>query len=82
MDVQQEIDNIKTELKEIRDRQLTYVGKHHDMDKELVAIQTELGYMREDVKAIQAGINRLIWTVGAAMIVAIVGFIIQGGLVS
>lgn len=82
MDPISEIENLKAELKEIRDRQINYVGKHHDMDKELVQIQTDLRYVREDIRSIQSGVNRLIWTVGGAMVVAVVGFIIQGGLVS
>lgn len=82
MDPISEIENLKTELREIRDRQINYVGKHHDMDKELVQIQSDLRYVREDIRSIQSGVNRLIWTVGGAMVVAVVGFIIQGGLVS
>jgi len=82
MDPITEIENIKHEIKEIRDRQINYVGKHHDMDKELVQIQSDLRYVREDIRGIQSGVNRLIWTVGGAMVIAVVGFIIQGGLVA
>lgn len=81
MDPISEIENMKAEVKVLREHQAKYSGKYHDMDKELVQIRSDLAHLREDVSNIKGGVNKLIWTVGGAVTVAVVAFALRGGLV-
>lgn len=80
MDPIQEIEMMKLDIKEIRERQLSYVGKHHDMDKEILQVRSDLNYMRQSLDSVSAGINKILFTVAGGFVIALVGFIVKGGL--
>lgn len=79
--VKEDINMLRSDVSKISDRQEMYVSEHHKLEKELVALKTNLSYIRSGQDSMNANMTRLLFLVGGSFIAGIVGFIIKGGLV-
>lgn len=78
--LKEDINTLRSDLQKISDRQLEYVAEHHKLEKEMVAIKTDLSYIRRGQESVNANLNKLMLIVAGSLVAAIVGFIVKGGL--
>ena len=78
--LKEDINLIRADVQKIADRQMQYVTEHHKVEKEMVAIKTDLSYIRRGQESMNANMNRLMFIVAGSFIAALVGFIVKGGL--
>ena len=78
--IRQELDDLWKHIEGIKDTQTAYVNEHHNLEKELVEMKTDLRYIRKSQGAMTTGINKVLFIVGGGFLAAIVSFIIGGGL--
>lgn len=52
----------------------------YNLDKRLALLEQTVTRLSNDLHQINASINKLVWAVGMALIVAIMQFILKGGL--
>lgn len=74
------IENLEIDMRELKTNQGTYINKHHELDKEMVSIKADLAYIRGGFDKLGGNINKLLFTIASAFVVAIVAFIVNGGL--
>jgi 3-keto-L-gulonate-6-phosphate decarboxylase len=74
------IETLEADMREVKANQINYMGKHHELDKEMVGIKSDLQYVRAGLDKLTGNINKLILTVAGGFGLAIVGFIVNGGL--
>ena len=53
---------------------------NHDLDKRLALLEQTVLRLSNDLGAINASINKLVWIIGAAILVAGVKWVLGGGL--
>lgn len=80
MDHVTRIENLESDMKEVKSNQSQYIGKHHELDKEMVGIKADLAYIRGGFDKLGGNINKLLFTIASAFVVAIVAFIVKGGI--
>jgi len=80
MDHLTRIENLEVDMREVKANQINYMGKHHELDKEMVGLKTDMTYVRESVAKITSNTNYLLLTVVGGFLLAIVTFIVKGGL--
>ena len=78
--LKEDINTLRSDLQKISDRQMEYVAEHHKLEKEMVAIKTDLSYIRKGQESVNANMNKLMFIVAGSFIAALVGFIVKGGL--
>lgn len=78
--LKEDINILRGDLQKITERQLDYVEEHHKLEKEMVAIKTDLSYIRKGQESVNANMNKLMFIVAGSFIAALVGFIVKGGL--
>jgi len=79
--LKEDIDMLRADVARISERQMDYVTEHHKLEKEVVAIKTDLSYIRKGQETMNANMTRLMFIVAGSFIAALVGFIVKGGLV-
>ena len=70
-----EIEEIKRKIGEIMDRQMVYMGKHHELDKEIIELRSDLKHLIKGFEGISTNLNRLMMIVVGGFLTALVGFI-------
>ena len=78
--LKEDINILRADVQKISDRQMQYVTEHHMLEKEMVAIKTDLSYIRKGQESVNTSISRLMFIVAGSVIAAVVGFIVKGGL--
>lgn len=78
--LKEDINTLRSDMQKISDRQLEYVAEHHKLEKEMVAIKTDLSYIRKGQESVNANMNKLMLIVAGSFVAALVGFIVKGGL--
>lgn len=78
--LKEDINILRADVQKISDRQMQYVAEHHKLEKEMVAIKTDLSYIRKGQESVNANMNKLMFIVAGSFIAALVGFIVKGGL--
>lgn len=78
--LKENINTLRADVQKISDRQMEYVAEHHKLEKEMVAIKTDLSYIRKGQESVNANMNKLMFIVAGSFIAALVGFIVKGGL--
>ena len=78
--LKEDINTLRSDLQKISDRQLEYVAEHHKLEKEMVAIKTDLSYIRRGQESVNASLNKLMLIVAGSLVAAVVGFVVNGGL--
>ena len=79
--VKEDINMLRSDVSKISDRQAMYVADHHELEKEMVELKTNLYYIRSGQDSMNANMTRLLFIVGGSFIAGIVSFIVKGGLV-
>lgn len=78
--LKEDINILRADVQKISDRQMQYVAEHHKLEKEMVAIKTDLSYIRKGQESVNANMNKLMFIVAGSFTAALVGFIVKGGL--
>ena len=53
---------------------------NHDLDKRLALLEQTVLRLAIDLHQINGSINKLVWAVGGALLVAVMKFVLSGGL--
>lgn len=75
--VVREVMDVKQELKNIADIQRQVV----EHGKDIQSAHTEIGHNRERIRQLEENQSKIIWAVIGAILIAIVQFVISGGLI-
>lgn len=78
--LKEDIEQVRADVQKIADRQMNYVEEHHKLEKEVVAIKSDLSYIRKGQEAMTANMTRLMFIVVGSFASAFVLFIVRGGL--
>jgi len=79
--LKEDIEQVRDDVKALNERQIHYVDEHHELEKEVVAINSDLSHIRKGQEAMTANMTRLMFIVIGSFASAIVVFIVKGGLV-
>ena len=59
--LKEDINILRADVQKISDRQMQYVAEHHKLEKEMVAIKTDLSYIRKGQESVNANMNKLMF---------------------
>ena len=76
-----DIEILRADVARVSERHMNYVEAHHKLEKEVVAIKTDLSYILKGQESMNANMTRLMFIVVGSFVAALVGFIVKGGLV-
>lgn len=79
-DTHRRLEAVETGLSEVRNRQTSYMTKHHELELDMVKMRADTAYIMKSVDGISSGIKTLLFVVIGAFVTAIITFIIRGGL--
>lgn len=72
-----EVMDVKRELRNIADIQRRVV----EHEKDIQSARTEIGHNRERIRLLEENQAKIVWAVVSAILIAIVQFVINGGLI-
>jgi prefoldin subunit 5 len=75
-----EVEDMKEQLNFLKGRITQLEQEQHRIDMQLVEIRSDLGYIRSGQDNLNANLSKFLWVFGGGFIVALVGFVIKGGL--
>mgnify|MGYP000707535039 CR=1 FL=1 len=78
--LKEDIEQVRADVQKIADRQMNYVEEHHELEKEVVAIKSDVSYIRKGQEAMTSNMTRLMFIVVGSFASAFVLFIVRGGL--
>ena len=74
--------DISNRMTRVEDSHQKIVEQTHQFDKELSGLQRDIKYIREGQDQMKSGINKLLWGILAVLVTYVMGFIVQGGLMT
>ena len=78
--VKGDIDLLRSDINKIKDTQAMYIEEHHDLEKVVIELKTDVRYILKGQDAMNANFTRFMFIIVAILASAIGGFIIKGGL--
>ena len=75
-----EVVEMKEQLDFLKGRITQLEQEQHRIDMQLVEIRSDLGYIRSGQDSLNENLSRFLWIFGGGFVMALVGFIIKGGL--
>lgn len=68
------------EVADIRSTQARYAEEHHELEKAIVEMRSDITHIKASQDDLNNNINKLLFIIGGGFVVAFVSWIIKGGL--
>ncbi len=79
--VKDDINLLRSDVNKISERQRTYVNEHHNLEKEVVELKSDVHYILKGQDSMNANLTKFMFIIVSLFAAAFVAFIIKGGLV-
>jgi|TARA_R110000851_G_scaffold130962_3_gene264698 chromosome segregation ATPase len=78
--IKKEISDLAADISEIKATQSKYIEEHHNLEKSIVEMRSDLAHIKSSQDSLNTNITKLLFIIGGGFIVAFVGWVIKGGL--
>jgi predicted nucleic acid-binding Zn-ribbon protein len=79
-EVQELRTHINSELGDIRGRQQHYADLHNELEKKMIAIQSDMQYLRKGQDSLNKNLSTFLWLMGGGFITTFLAWALKGGM--
>tara|TARA_R110002020_G_scaffold245528_1_gene459232 strand:+ start:813 stop:1058 length:246 start_codon:yes stop_codon:yes gene_type:complete len=75
-----EIEELRRDIKEIKETQSQYIKEHHKLELDLVSLKADINYIKSSQDSLNNNLTKILWIFGGGIIAAAASFVVKGGL--
>ena len=78
--LEKEIADLTKEIASIRGVQAKYIEGHHELERNLVELRSDITHIKASQDNLNTNLNKLLFIIGGGFVVAFVSWVVKGGL--